>query len=91
MTPERDRAGRTPANKRSTTVLVPAGRPALNDAKRHLALLDIADDLGVSLSTVQTWCARRWPHFPRCSRLPNGRIRVRIDDYEEWLESLRVT
>lgn len=58
--------------------------------RRWFGLEEIADDLGVSLSTVQKWSARRPPHFPRSIRLPNGRIRVKAEWYEEWLAALEV-
>lgn len=59
-------------------------------AKRWYTLADIAKAFGVSQSTVQTWVARRWPHFPRCIKLPSGRLLVRADWYEAWLAALEV-
>lgn len=48
----------------------------------------IADDLGVSLSTVYKWSSRGQPDFPRAIRLRNGDLRVRRDWYETWLGRL---
>lgn len=59
-------------------------------ARRWYTLADIAEAFGVSSSTVQTWAARRWPFFPRCIKLPSGRLLVRADWYEEWLAALEV-
>lgn len=58
--------------------------------KNWLGLDDIAADLGVSLSTITKWSARRWPYFPHCVRLPSGRIKVKREWYEEWLTTLEV-
>lgn len=54
---------------------------------RWLTLRQIADDLGVTLSTVYRWEARGEPWFPRTARI-GRQVRVRIDWYEEWLEAL---
>ncbi len=62
----------------------------LEDARngRWLTVRDIADDLGVSLSTVYKWSSRGQPDFPRAIRLRNGDLRVRRDWYETWLGRL---
>lgn len=58
---------------------------------RWLTVRDIADDLGVSLSTVYKWSSRGQPDFPRAIRLRNGDLRVRRDWYETWLGRLEGT
>lgn len=55
---------------------------------RWLTVKDIADDLGVSLSTIYKWSSRGQPDFPRAIRLRNGDLRVRRDWYEAWLKKL---
>ncbi len=55
---------------------------------RWLTIREIAEDLGVSTSTVYKWSARGRPFFPRSIRLRNGDIRVRRDCYEAWLEEM---
>lgn len=76
---------------RSTTRLRAAqAKSTRSPAGRWYGPEDIAEDLGVSLSTVRKWCARGEPYFPRSIRLPNGRVRVQEDWYEEWLASLEV-
>jgi predicted DNA-binding transcriptional regulator AlpA len=61
------------------------GRPG-----RWIGIRQIADDLGVSTSTVYKWSARGAPWFPKSIRLKNGDIRVRQDWYEHWLASQEV-
>jgi predicted DNA-binding transcriptional regulator AlpA len=63
--------------------VVPSSRPT-----RWLSIRQIAADLGVSTSTAYKWSARGQPFFPRCIRLRNGDIRVRVDWYESWLAAL---
>jgi predicted DNA-binding transcriptional regulator AlpA len=53
---------------------------------RHLSILDLCEELGISRSTFYEWRAKR--KAPPCLRLPNGDIRIRRDDYETWLDSL---
>lgn len=53
---------------------------------RWLTVTDIADELGVSVSTVYKWSRRGTPDFPKCSRLPNGSIRVSEADLSDWME-----
>lgn len=54
---------------------------------RWLTLRQIADDLGVTMSTVYRWQARGEPWFPRSVRL-GRQVRVRTDWYAEWLDQL---
>lgn len=58
------------------------------ETTRWISVSDIAEDLGVSGSTVYKWSARGRPWFPRSIRLRNGDIRVRRDWYESWLAEL---
>lgn len=58
---------------------------------RPPALLTIADvcaELGgkVSRSTFYEWRAKG--RAPRCTKLPNGEIRIRRADFERWLDGL---
>lgn len=62
----------------------------VTDGRVWLTLEDFADALGVPMST-----AYRWSHlgtqsgkFPRCVKLPNGKVRIRRDWLEEWLDGL---
>jgi len=57
-------------------------------AGRWISIRQIAADLGISTSTAYKWSARGAPWFPRCIRLRNGDIRVRLDWYETWLADL---
>ncbi|MEV6818570.1 helix-turn-helix domain-containing protein [Nocardiopsis dassonvillei] len=47
---------------------------------------DICAELGVSRSTFHDWRAKG--RAPKCTKLPNGSLRVRQSDYDRWLEGL---
>lgn len=49
----------------------------------HLTVAAVCAELGISRSTFYDWRAAR--KAPRCIKLPNGSIRVRRADFEEWL------
>ena len=58
-----------------------------------LSLDDFCEELGVPRSTAYKWCAAgpASGKFPRYRRLPNGRLRIRRDWVEEWLDGLPAT
>lgn len=62
-------------------------RPSL---PQWLSLEDFCEELGVARSTAYKWCAAdpASGRFPRYRRLPNGRLRIRRDWLEEWLDGL---
>lgn len=43
-------------------------------------------ELGVARSTFYDWRAAK--KAPRCIKLPNGDIRIRRVDFENWLQTL---
>ncbi|MGH8932247.1 MAG: helix-turn-helix transcriptional regulator [Egibacteraceae bacterium] len=51
---------------------------------------EFCDELNVPASTAYKWCSlgSESGKFPRCRRLPNGKIRIRRDWLEEWLDGL---
>lgn len=51
----------------------------------HLTITDVCDELGIARSTFYDWRASK--KAPRCIKLPNGSIRVRRADFDEWLKS----
>jgi predicted DNA-binding transcriptional regulator AlpA len=53
----------------------------------HLTIADVCAELGVARSTFYDWRAAK--KGPRCFKLPNGDIRIRRSDYDDWLESLQ--
>lgn len=59
-----------------------------SDANRTLdELLTIAAvcaELGVARSTWNDWRAKR--KTPRCTKLPNGSLRVRRSELDRWLD-----
>jgi predicted site-specific integrase-resolvase len=54
--------------------------------QQWLTIDNVCDELGVARSTLSDWRVKG--HAPRCKRLPNGRVIVRRDWLDEWLESL---
>jgi excisionase family DNA binding protein len=50
-----------------------------------LTMAEVCEELNVSRSTFYAWRATR--QAPRCIKLPNGQIRVRRDDLEQWLQT----
>jgi predicted DNA-binding transcriptional regulator AlpA len=62
------------------------------DGPTWLSLEDFCEELGVPRSTAYKWCAAgpASGKFPRCRRLPNGKLRIRRDWLEEWLDGLPI-
>lgn len=52
----------------------------------HLTIADLCAELGVARSTFYDWRAAK--KAPRCIKLPNGEIRIRRADLEDWLTTL---
>ncbi|GAA3524610.1 helix-turn-helix domain-containing protein [Aeromicrobium panaciterrae] len=51
---------------------------------RHLTVADLCAELEISRSTFYDW--RSANKAPRCIKLPNGSLRVRRADLEQWLQ-----
>jgi predicted DNA-binding transcriptional regulator AlpA len=60
--------------------------PRRRNDRRHLTIADLCEELDISRSTFYDWRAKR--KAPLCLKLPNGDIRIRRVDYENWLDSL---
>jgi predicted site-specific integrase-resolvase len=52
-----------------------------------LTVDEICDDLGVSRRTFYEW--RMKGTGPKCTKLPNGELRVTEPDYQRWLDALK--
>jgi predicted DNA-binding transcriptional regulator AlpA len=52
----------------------------------RLTVNDLCTELDISRSTFYEWRAKG--RAPRCIKLPNGEIRIRRADFENWLDSL---
>ncbi|WP_443060505.1 helix-turn-helix transcriptional regulator [Streptomyces sp. NBC_00459] len=48
-----------------------------------LTVDEFCADLRISRSTFYDWCKKG--RAPRCIRIPNGALRIRRSDYENWL------
>ena len=51
-----------------------------------LSMRDLSDRLDTPIDSLYKWSRRGFPDFPRSLRLPNGQIRVRVQDLNDWIE-----
>ncbi|MGW4638036.1 helix-turn-helix transcriptional regulator [Sphaerisporangium sp. NPDC004334] len=51
-----------------------------------LTLAEVCEELQISRSTFYDW--RTKGRAPRCLKLPNGDLRIRRVDFEQWLKAL---
>jgi predicted DNA-binding transcriptional regulator AlpA len=51
----------------------------------YVTIDDVCADLDIARSTFHDWRAKK--RGPRCIKLPNGAIRIRRTEYEQWLDS----
>jgi excisionase family DNA binding protein len=49
---------------------------------------DVCEELGISRSTFYEWKLKG--RVPRCFKLPNGDLRIRRSDFDEWFAALEV-
>lgn len=59
---------------------------ALPKTSRFVTVSEICTDLQIARSTWDDWMAKG--KVPPYHRLPNGRLRIKRQDYEDWLETL---
>ncbi len=57
--------------------------PRVSDPYEKLTVRELCTELKISRSTFYDW--RQKSRGPRCIRLPNGDLRVRRCDLDEWL------
>lgn len=57
-------------------------------SRRHLTVAEVCAELGIARSTFYDW--RQARKAPPCIKLPNGELRVRRRDLEEWLTALEI-
>lgn len=55
-------------------------------SSRHLTISEICAELDIARSTFYDWRAKR--KAPRCIKLPNGDLRIRRVEFENWLASM---
>jgi excisionase family DNA binding protein len=53
-----------------------------------LTVDDVCGELSISRSTFYDWRVKG--RGPRCYKLPNGDLRIRRSDLDQWFESLEV-
>ncbi|WP_112280149.1 helix-turn-helix transcriptional regulator [Prauserella muralis] len=53
--------------------------------RQHLTVADVCAELSISRRTFYEWRAKK--RAPRCIKLPNGDIRIRRIDLDDWLGS----
>lgn len=51
-----------------------------------MTIAEFCREMGISRSTFDDWRAKR--RAPKCVRLPNGSLRIRRTDFEDWLDAL---
>jgi excisionase family DNA binding protein len=54
-------------------------------ARRHITVEALCEELNISRRTFYEWRAKN--RAPRCIKLPNGELRIRQTDLDNWLES----
>jgi excisionase family DNA binding protein len=54
-------------------------------SRDKLTVGEVCEDLQIAQSTFYEWHAKGTG--PRCTKLPNGRLRVRRSDLETWLNA----
>jgi predicted DNA-binding transcriptional regulator AlpA len=55
-------------------------------SSKHLTIAEVCEELDIARSTFYGWRAKR--KAPRCIKLPNGDLRIRRVDFEEWLAAI---
>lgn len=65
-----------------------ARSPQTAPAAAHLSVEQVCRELGISRSTFYDWKAKG--RAPRCFKLPNGDLRIRRCDLDDWFTSLEV-
>lgn len=53
---------------------------------KFLTIPEVCEELGIARSTFYDWRAKG--ESPPCVRLPNGSMRIRRTDYDNWLDKL---
>jgi excisionase family DNA binding protein len=53
--------------------------------RQHLTIAAVCEELAISRRTFYEWRAKK--RAPRCIKLPNGDIRIRRTDLNDWLDS----
>ncbi|WP_406640464.1 helix-turn-helix transcriptional regulator [Amycolatopsis sp. WGS_07] len=53
--------------------------------RRQLTIVEVCDELSISRRTFYEWRAKK--RAPRCIKLPNGEIRIRRLDPDNWLDT----
>lgn len=51
-----------------------------------MTVAEFCDEMNISRSTFDDWRAKR--RAPKCIRLPNGSLRIKRNDFEDWLDTL---
>lgn len=66
--------------------MVAPTRPIRQTRRPFLSVADVCETLGIARSTFYDWRAKG--AIPRVIKLPNGDLRIRVADFETWLETL---
>ncbi|WP_344136447.1 helix-turn-helix domain-containing protein [Luedemannella flava] len=55
-------------------------------ADQPMTVNELCEELHITRSTFYDWRAKR--RAPKCYRLPNGDLRIRRSDFEDWFSAL---
>lgn len=77
--------GRSGARSPRRNRAVPKPR---NAADEMLTLEEVLTELRIERSTFYEW--RKRGAAPECSKLPNGKLRIRRGDFDAWFKSRRM-
>ncbi|MFI0470942.1 helix-turn-helix transcriptional regulator [Saccharopolyspora sp. 5N102] len=55
--------------------------------REYLSIAGLCSELGISRDTFYKWRVKGTA--PRCTKLPNGELRICRDDLEMWLDSCK--
>ncbi|MFE9426230.1 helix-turn-helix transcriptional regulator [Kitasatospora sp. NPDC006697] len=58
--------------------------PKSSAARSMLTVPELCEELEISRSTFYDW--RQKHRAPRCIKLPNGELRIRRADLDDWLD-----
>ena len=65
-----------------------AAPPTRGGPNEKLTLAEVCAELRIERSTFYDWRAKG--RAPKCSKLPNGELRILRRDLDEWFESRKV-
>ena len=72
-----------PAPRLGVSAVITADGARRNQQRDKLTIAEVCADLGISRRTFYEWRAKH--RAPKCITLPNGSLRIRRSEYQQWL------